>query len=105
MSEIKYNKLVRDKIPEIIKKSGKHCETKVLSDTEYLNMLDRKLEEELEEYNKDIEELADLLEVIFAVAEAKGYSLMELEQVRQKKATERGRFKQKILLKKVFEIQ
>lgn len=40
-------------------------------------MLDRKLEEELEEYNKDksIEELADLLEVIFAVAEAKGYSL------------------------------
>lgn len=107
MSEIKYNKLVRDKIPEITKKSGKHCETKVLSDTEYLNMLDRKLEEELEEYNKDksIEELADLLEVIFAVAEAKGYSLTELEQVRQKKATERGRFKQKILLKKVFEIQ
>lgn len=50
MNEIKYNKLVRDKIPGIIKKSEKDCETEVLSYVEYLNMLDAKLEEELKEY-------------------------------------------------------
>lgn len=107
MAEIKYHKLVRDKIPEIIEKSGKNCETEVLSDIEYLNMLDAKLEEELKEYyqDKSIEELADLLEVIFTVAEARGYSVAELEQVRRKKADERGGFKQRILLKEVTDPQ
>lgn len=104
MTEIKYNKLVRDKIPEIIEKSGKSCETEVLSDIEYLNMLDVKLEEELKEYyqDKSLEELADLLEVIFAITEARGYSIAELEKLRQKKANERGGFMQKILLKRVL---
>lgn len=107
MAEIKYRKLVRDKIPEIIKNAGKTCVTEVLSDTEYLHMLDMKLEEELKEYyqDKNLEELADLMEVIFAVAEAHGYSIAELEQVRQKKADERGGFKQKILLTEVSDPQ
>ena len=63
-----YNKLVRDHIPEIISASGKKCTSVVLSDEEYLKMLDAKLDEELAEYHKDqnIEELADLLEVILA---------------------------------------
>lgn len=47
MKEILYNKLVRDKIPQIIEEAGKQCETKILSDTEYLEMLDKKLDEEL----------------------------------------------------------
>lgn len=107
MAEIKYQKLVRDKIPEIIENAGKTCVTEVLSDPEYLYMLDMKLEEELKEYyqDKNLEELADLMEVIFAVAEARGYSIAKLEQVRKKKADERGGYKQKIPLKEVSDPQ
>ena len=95
-----YNKLVRDRIPEIIEASGKHCKTAILSNEEYLKMLDAKLDEELAEYHKDqnIEELADLLEVIRAAAIARGYTLEELEAVRAKKAEKRGGFEKKIFL-------
>ena len=103
MSKIIYNKLVRDKIPEIIEKSGKTCETEILSDEEYLQMLDKKLDEELAEYHKEqnIEELADLLEVLYATVKAKGYSIEDLEQVRIEKQKARGGFDKKILLKTV----
>ena len=101
----KYNKLVRDRIPEIIEASGKTCVTEVLSNKEYLKMIDAKLDEELAEYHKDqnIEELADLLEVIRAAAIARGYSVEELEKVRAEKAAKRGGFEKKILLKEVIE--
>lgn len=100
---ITYNKLVRDRIPEIIESSGKTCAIEVLSDPDYLSCLDKKLDEELAEYHQDqnIEELADLLELIFAVAAARGYSLEELEKVRLDKARERGRFEKKLFLKEV----
>lgn len=100
MKTITYNKLVRDRIPEIIAQSGKSCTTEVLSDEEYLKMIDAKLDEELAEYHKDqnIEELADLMEVIYAAAKARGYSLEELERVRAAKAKKRGAFDKKILL-------
>ena len=100
-----YNKLVRDFIPEIIKSSGKACTTAILSQEDYLCMLDAKLDEELAEYHKDhnIEELADLLEVIRAVAIARGYTLNELEQTRAEKAADRGGFEKRILLKEVYE--
>lgn len=105
MKEITYNKLVRDKIPQIIEASGKTCETEVLSDERYLEMLDKKLNEELAEYQqeKSLEELADLLEVLYAVAVARGYSLKELEQVRAEKKDKRGGFAEKIFLIKVTE--
>ncbi len=79
-----YNKLVRDKIPEIIEADGRKCKTEILSEEAYLKMVDAKLDEELAEYHKDqnIEELADLLEVIYAAAQARGYSVEELERVR-----------------------
>ncbi|MBR0327196.1 MAG: nucleoside triphosphate pyrophosphohydrolase [Clostridia bacterium] len=95
-----YNKLVRDRIPEIIETSGKTCKTEILSDEKYLEMIDAKLDEELAEYHKDqnIEELADLLEVIYAAAIARGYTPAELEAVRAEKAEKRGRFEKKILL-------
>lgn len=95
-----YNKLVRDRIPEIIEASGECCKTQILSDEAYLKMLDAKLDEELAEYHKDqtIEELADLLEVIRAAATARGYTLEELEAVRAEKAEKRGGFEKKILL-------
>ena len=102
---IQYNKLVRDRIPEIIEAAGKTCKTEILSDDKYLEMIDAKLDEELAEYHKDqnIEELADLLEVLHAAAEARGYTLEELEQVRAEKAAKRGGFEKKILLKEVIE--
>ena len=101
----KYNKLIRDRIPEIIKESGKTCITEVISDEEYLKMIDAKLDEELAEYHRDqnIEELADLLEVIRAAAIARGYSIEELEKVRAEKAAKRGGFEKKLLLKEVIE--
>lgn len=100
-----YYKLVRDHIPEIIEASGKTCSTEILSDNEYLRMIDAKLDEELAEYHQDqnIEELADLIEVIYAAAKVRGYSLEELERVRAEKAAKRGGFDKKILLKEVIE--
>lgn len=105
MDKIVYQKLVRDKIPKIIKASGKTCETEILSDEEYLELLDRKLDEELAEYRQDknIEELADLLEVLYAAAKARGYSMEELDRVRVEKKKARGGFDKKILLKWVEE--
>lgn len=70
-----HNKLVRDRIPEIIEKSGKKAITRTLTQEEYLMELDRKLNEECAEYqaDKSLEELADMLEVMYAIAEARGY--------------------------------
>lgn len=100
MATIIHNKLVRDRIPEIIEECGRKCEWEVLSDKEYLARLDEKLQEELDEYmeDKSLEELADLLEVLMAVAEARG-SFAEVERIRQKKREKRGGFEKRILLK------
>ncbi len=100
-----YNKLVRDRIPEIIEASGNRCTTETLSDAQYLDMLDRKLAEELAEYRRDqtLEELADLLEVLRAAAAARGYTPDELERVCAEKREKRGGFEKKIFLKEVYE--
>ena len=105
MGQIKYNKLVRDRIPEVIEASGKNCVAEILSDEDYLCMIDAKLDEELAEYHKDqnIEELADLIEVIYAATKARGYTLEQLETVRAEKAAKRGIFQKKLLLKKVID--
>ena len=102
---IHYNKLVRDRIPEIIESSGKSYTAEILSNEEYLRMLDAKLDEELAEYYKDqnIEELADLLEVIRAAAVARGYTIEDLERVRSEKVAKRGGFEKRILLKTVVD--
>lgn len=103
--EIQYRKLIRDKIPEIIQASGKQCEVEVLDDNAYLQMVDAKLDEELAEYHADqnIEELADLLEVIYAAVTARGYTVEQLEQTRIRKREKNGGFEKKLLLKKVIE--
>lgn len=92
-----YQKLVRDRIPEIIEADGKTCVTETLSDRRYLEMLDAKLTEELAEYqeSKSLEDLADLLEVMRAVVQARGWTWGQLEQVRQEKAMQRGGFERK----------
>lgn len=103
--KITYNKLVRDRIPEIIEADGKSCTTCTLSDEEYLRFVDAKLDEELAEYHKDgsIEELADLLEVIRAAATARGSSIEEVESIRARKAEKRGGFEKRIFLIEVEE--
>ena len=101
-----YNKLVRDKIPEIIKSNGaKSVNTKVLNDEEYLESLNTKLVEELNEYlsSGEIEELADLEEVLRAILDAKNTSYQDFEQIRQNKVNKRGAFKDKIFLESVDE--
>ena len=105
MKKIEYHKLVRDRIPEIIEQDGKCCVCSELSQEDYIIMLDQKLNEELAEYqeSKSMEELADLLEVMSAVAAARGSSLDEVEQIRQKKKEKRGGFEKRILLETVFE--
>ena len=100
-----YNKLVRDKIPEIIKKAGKKCNTKILDDKEYLEFLDQKLNEECTEYqeSKEIEEVVDILEVLQNIAKARGYSWAEVENIRKEKVEKRGSFNDKIFLEDVIE--
>ena len=97
------NKLVRDKIPEIIENTGKSCVTHVLNDEEYIAALEVKLNEEVTEYqnDKNLEEMADVLEVLQALCIARGYSLEELETVRAKKVNERGGFEKRIFLEYV----
>ncbi|MBQ8555966.1 MAG: nucleoside triphosphate pyrophosphohydrolase [Clostridia bacterium] len=105
MSTIIHEKLVRDRIPEIIEASGKTCVTRVLPHEEYLAALDAKLTEELAEYqaDKSMEELADLLEVMMAVAEARGHNFTAVEAIRQAKASKRGGFRERIWLESVTE--
>ena len=66
---IKYDKLIRDKIPEIIEQSGKKCIVEVMDNDTYIEYLDQKLNEELAEYqlDKSIEELADLRATAFTL--------------------------------------
>ena len=102
---IVYDKLIRDKIPEIIEQSGKKCIVEVMDNDTYIDYLDQKLNEELAEYQQDksIEELADLLEVMYAVVVARGYSVAELERIRLEKSEKRGAFEKRLLLKSVYE--
>ena len=105
MKHISYHKLVRDKIPQIIRAQGKTCVTEILSEEAYLQMVDAKLQEELTEYqeSKSLEELADLLEVMEAAVKARGYTWEELTAVRDEKRQKRGGFADRILLKEVIE--
>ncbi|UQZ34967.1 phosphoribosyl-ATP pyrophosphohydrolase [Paenibacillus sp. PK3_47] len=102
-----YHKLVRDCIPDIIAPQGKKCTTKILEQEEYIEQLRAKLREETAEYleagnDKDAaEELADLLEVVSALAEIHGLDDRALETIRAQKAERRGGFKRRILLLQV----
>ena len=97
---IQYNKLVRDRIPEIIAAQGKRVSVRTLEDAEYRAMLTAKLAEELAEYNAsgEIAELADLVEVVAAICSAEGVTWEQFEAVRAAKREERGGFANRILL-------
>lgn len=105
MNVIKYDKLVRDKIPEIIENIGKKAIVEELDNQAYKKYLDIKLGEELQEYlvSDSVYELADLVEVVYAILKHKGIDINEFESIRYRKAEERGSFDKKLLLKEVIE--
>lgn len=96
----KYHKAIRDKIPKIIEKDGYSCNVKALSDEEFLVEIEKKLSEEVTEYqsDKNPEELADIIEVIYRIAKLKGISKEELEKIRIKKVEDRGAFEKNLFL-------
>ena len=100
MSIAEYHKLVRDKIPEMIREQGETPLFRILEQEEYLKELDRKLDEEIREYQEDksLEELADVFEVMLAICKARGYSEQELRDVNEKKHAKRGGFEDRIYL-------
>ena len=95
-----YNKLVRDRIPEIIESQGETPVARVLDDGEYMACLEEKLQEETAEYleSKELDELADILEVVYALCEARGHSRRELAEACEKKRQARGGFHKRIFL-------
>ena len=97
---MRYDKLVRDKIPELIQKAGETPITRILEDAEYREHLEKKLDEEVAEFHKDqnIEELADILEVVLALNESLGYSREELESAYLEKHEARGGFSDRVFL-------
>lgn len=103
----KYNKLVRDKIPNVIESTGKKFVTTILSEEDYIKELKKKSFEELEEYmnttsrEDGLEELADVLEIIHALAAYHGSSIDQVEQIRKEKEEKRGGFREKIFLVEV----
>ncbi|MDR5659250.1 nucleoside triphosphate pyrophosphohydrolase [Serpentinicella sp. ANB-PHB4] len=105
MAEKIYNKLVRDRIPEIIQNHKKTCETTQVAGQELQSLLNQKLQEEVEEFlqSGDLEELADILEVIHGILQYRGTTFKELEVIRLKKKEERGGFEKGIKLIKVKE--
>jgi predicted house-cleaning noncanonical NTP pyrophosphatase (MazG superfamily) len=97
---MKYNKLVRDKIPEYIKSKKGTPITHIADEKEYWQKLKEKLKEEIEEFNEseNEEELADILEVIDAICVFKSFKMENILKIKENKAKERGEFKKRIIL-------
>ena len=104
---IVYNKLVRDRVPEIIECFDKKTQFHILDDKEYFSELVKKLQEEVVEFseNNETKELADVLEVIYAILEYKNISKNDLEKIRKELAEKRGGFEKKIFLENVKRIE
>ncbi|WP_247729631.1 nucleoside triphosphate pyrophosphohydrolase [Halovivax limisalsi] len=98
-----FDKLVRDEVPTIIEANGETPVTHVADDEAYRRRLAEKLQEEVDEYveSRAIDELADVLEVVHAIRADRGVSADELEEIREEKAVDRGRFAERIVLERV----
>mgnify|MGYP003991491975 CR=1 FL=1 len=107
MKKITHNKLVRDKIPELLKKKNILCKIKILNDKEYKESLNKKLQEEVSEFlaskdNEWLEEMADIFEVMLAILKTKNSNFEKLEKIRKLKFDNKGGFSEKILLEKTL---
>jgi predicted house-cleaning noncanonical NTP pyrophosphatase (MazG superfamily) len=100
---IGYPKLVRDKVPYIIKKSGRCPIIHTATDEEYKEKLNQKLLEKVFEYSWSgrIEELVDVMEVVYAIAKKRGINKIDLYRLQRKKAKEKGKFLCRIILDEV----
>lgn len=100
------NKLVRDNIPNLIIIEGRCPQFRQLSDSEYKSALVDKLQEEVKEYveSQNLEELADIMEVVYAILDAEGLKMQDLELVRQNKAKTNGRFEKRYFLESITSI-
>lgn len=112
MNVTKYDKLIRDRIPEIIEKSGKQCHTEVMSFEKYKVKLVEKFNEEIDELKieladnsieKAISELADIEEIVLALVKSLGVNILDFEKIREEKKQKNGGFENKLLLKEVIE--
>jgi predicted house-cleaning noncanonical NTP pyrophosphatase (MazG superfamily) len=99
----KYDKLIRDDIPEIIRENGEEAICEEVEGAEYKAYLEEKLREETEEYfeDQDVDELADVLEVVYALSRVEGVTKDKLEETRKQKRKDRGGFEEGIVLKQV----
>jgi|TARA_B100000029_G_scaffold515722_1_gene624221 predicted house-cleaning noncanonical NTP pyrophosphatase (MazG superfamily) len=95
-----YNKLIRDKIPEIMSTEGKEYSIHIASEEEYKQKLKEKLLEEASEFLKEpsLEEIGDVAEVFGAILEAFDYSVEALQHQILQKIADRGSFKDRIVL-------
>ena len=95
-----YNKLIRDKIIDIIEADGRRAKYRILDDNEYRQELNKKLQEQVKEYLEDnnVEELADIVEVIYGILNSMDVSIKEFEKIRINKQEKRGAFEKKIYL-------
>ncbi|MEZ3165224.1 nucleoside triphosphate pyrophosphohydrolase [Halorubrum sp. RMP-47] len=98
-----FDKLVRDRIPQVIKENGEEPTIHHADGDEYSERLAEKLDEEATEYleSREVSELADVLEVVHAIRKDRGVTLEELQEIRTQKAKERGRFDEGIVLERV----
>jgi len=105
LTTITYNKAVRDFIPSIIRSHGRECIVERVPDARFLLLLNDKLLEEVTEYqaNPNLEELADILEVVHAIVRLSGHRWEDLEQEREQKAQKRGPFKENLVLIEVMD--
>ena len=99
-NKMSFNKLVRDRIPEIIENEGRKCNYHILNEQDYIKELKIKLNEEVNEFleSDNPEELADILEVVYALSKVNNCSEEELNNIRTKKSEKRGAFEKRIFL-------
>lgn len=102
---MKYNKLIRNRIADQRRAEGKAVITHVAEDAEYWDKLRHKLREETAEYlhDENNEELADVLEVLYAIGDFKGIERERLEEWRKQKEQEKGGFDGRIILDEIRE--
>jgi len=100
-----YNKLVRDKIPQVIEAGGNKYDIRIADKEEHYELLEAKLNEEVKEFleGKNLDELGDIMEVLYGLADNLGYSEEELNNRRVEKREKRGGFKEGIVLERVHE--